>query len=249
MSVVCIIPARGGSKGIPKKNIRDFEGFPLIAWTIVQAIHSSVFTKIIVDTDDKEIAAIAEKFGAEVPYIRPKFLCGDTISSEAVILNSIKTLEEQLNYVPDTVVMLQATSPIRSKTTIPGAYNKFLLSGADSLSVVTEGSHFLWRDSKTPRPMFDINKRQRRQDMVSSDLIFEEHGSMYIFDKKGFQSSKCRLFGNSQIFVADRWEAIDIDNEDDWLFAEMVSKEHGKTIEDAKGSLQRGIEVVVEIVR
>jgi N-acylneuraminate cytidylyltransferase len=218
---MCIIPARGGSKGIPRKNIREFVGYPLVAWTIIQALESSIFTKVIVDTDDEEIAVIAKKFGAEVPYMRPSVLGGDSISTEAVILNSIKTLKE-LGYVADTIVLLQATSPIRSSATIVGAYNKFLLSGADSLCVVTEGGFFLWRDSIAPKPMFDLAKRPRRQDMASSDLVFEEHGSMYIFDREGFQSAECRLFGNLQIYVADRWEAVDIDSEDDWLFAEIV---------------------------
>ena len=222
MSIVCIIPARGGSKGIHKKNIKDFIGYPLVSHTIAHALHSSIFDKVIVDTDDESIAEIAKKYGAEVPYLRPKHLGGDRVSSEDVILNSLVTMERKLNFYPKTVVMLQATSPIRSKETIKRAYKRFVQTNSDSLTVVSERSHFLWKGFDKSKPTFDIKNRKLRQDLSEEDLFFEEHGSMYVFDKKGFQLNKCRLFGNIHIYIANKWEAVDIDNEEDWMLAEMT---------------------------
>ena len=111
--VLAIIPARGGSKGIPRKNIKNFAGYPLIAYSIQAALNSKYVTRTIVSTDDSEIAEVALKFGAEIPFMRPKEYALDTTLDYPVFENVLKTLIETENYLPDIVVQLRPTSPIR----------------------------------------------------------------------------------------------------------------------------------------
>lgn len=113
MEVLGIIPARGGSKGIPGKNIKPLAGKPLIAWTIEAAKHSKLLTRVIVSTDDEEIAATAKKYGAEVPFLRPKELAGDTSHDIEFLTHALDFLKEKESYVPDIVLRLPPTSPLR----------------------------------------------------------------------------------------------------------------------------------------
>ena len=115
MKPICIIPARGGSKGVPKKNIRKIAGKPLIAYTIEQALKSKIFSHVIVSTEDKEIARIAKKYGAEVPFMRPKSLATDTIRIDEVLLHAINELFKQ-KYTFDIMIWRDCTVPfIRNK--------------------------------------------------------------------------------------------------------------------------------------
>jgi N-acylneuraminate cytidylyltransferase len=111
--IMAVIPARGGSKGIPRKNIKNFAGYPLIAYSIQAALNSKYVTRTIVSTDDEEIATVARAFGAEVPFLRPSEFAQDTTLDFPVFENLLKTLQEIENYVPDLVIQLRPTSPIR----------------------------------------------------------------------------------------------------------------------------------------
>jgi N-acylneuraminate cytidylyltransferase len=161
--VLAIIPARGGSKGIPRKNIRSFAGYPLIAWSIAAAKQSALVTRIIVSTDDDEIAAVAREFGAETPFLRPAELAQDKTTDLPVFEHALKFLEEVEEYRPDVVVQLRPTSPIRPRGMVDEAVSILLLhADADCVrGVVPAGQnpHKMWRfdgDNKPMKPLLEV---------------------------------------------------------------------------------------------
>lgn len=132
--VLAIIPARGGSKGIPHKNIRQFAGYPLIAYSIAAGLQASTVTRVIVSTDDEEIAGVAKEFGAEVPFLRPTEFAQDNTLDLPVFTHALNWMRENENYQPDVVVQLRPTSPIRPRNCVDEAI-KLLLSREDADSV------------------------------------------------------------------------------------------------------------------
>lgn len=147
--VLALIPARGGSKGIPRKNIRHFYGAPLIAWSIAAAQQSQTVTRVIVSTDDEEIAAVARAWGAETPFLRPAEFAQDRTTDLPVFAHALKWLAENENYHPDVVVQLRPTSPIRPQGLVDSAVQTLLQhADADSVrGVVPAGQnpHKMWR--------------------------------------------------------------------------------------------------------
>ena len=147
--ILAIIPARGGSKGIPRKNIRDFAGYPLIAWSIAAARQSSMVTRIIVSTDDEEIASTARSFGAETPFLRPAEFAQDQTTDLPVFEHALQWLAEHEKYHPDVVVQLRPTSPIRPRDCVDSAIRILLAHPqADCVrGVVPAGQnpHKMWR--------------------------------------------------------------------------------------------------------
>src|SRR3990172_9517903 len=123
---LALIPARGGSKGIPRKNIRSFAGFPLIAWSIAAAKQASCVTRVIISTDDPEIAAIARDWGAETPFLRPDELAQDNTTDLPVFQHALKFLEEVEGYRPEVIVQLRPTSPIRPRGMVDQAVDILL---------------------------------------------------------------------------------------------------------------------------
>jgi YrbI family 3-deoxy-D-manno-octulosonate 8-phosphate phosphatase len=146
---LAIIPARGGSKGIPRKNIRNFSGYPLIAWSIAVAKQSALVTRVIVSTDDEEIAAVAREFGAETPFLRPAAHAQDNTTDLPVFEHALAWLAEHEGYKPDVVVQLRPTSPIRPRGLVDKAIEILLAHpDADSVrGVVSAGQnpHKMWR--------------------------------------------------------------------------------------------------------
>jgi len=147
--ILAIIPARGGSKGIPRKNIRLFSGHPLIAWSIAAAKQSEMITRVIVSTDDEEIAAVARACGAETPFLRPAEFAEDKTTDLPVFQHALRWLDEHEGYRPDVVVQLRPTSPIRPKGCVDDAV-RILLQHADADSVrgvvpAGQNPHKMWR--------------------------------------------------------------------------------------------------------
>jgi N-acylneuraminate cytidylyltransferase len=134
LEVLAVIPARGGSKGIPRKNIKDFAGYPLIAYSIAAATQSKLVTRTIVSTDDEEIAAVARQYGAETPFLRPAEFAQDNTTDLPVFQHVLSWLKENEGYVPDVVVQLRPTSPVRPLACVDDAVN-MLLSHPDTDSV------------------------------------------------------------------------------------------------------------------
>jgi N-acylneuraminate cytidylyltransferase len=161
--VLAIIPARGGSKGIPRKNIREFAGYPLIAYSIAAGLQAETVTRVIVSTDDEEIAAVARKWGAETPFLRPAEFAQDATTDLPVFQHALTWLAENQNYRPDVVVQLRPTSPVRPVGLVDEAVRKLLACPeADSVrGVVPAGQnpHKMWRidpDSGHMKNLLDV---------------------------------------------------------------------------------------------
>ena len=155
--ILALIPARGGSKGIPRKNIRSFAGYPLIAWSIAAGLQAKSVSRVIVSTDDEEIAAVAREFGAETPFLRPSELAQDRTTDFPVFEHALKWLEEIEGYKPEIVVQLRPTSPIRPTDMVDNAVSILMQHpDADSVrGVVPAGQnpHKMWRFRGYDSPM------------------------------------------------------------------------------------------------
>lgn len=209
---IAIIPARGGSKTIPKKNIIDFCGKPLIAWTIEQALGSKYVREVYVTTDDKDIGAISSEYGAKVIW-RPPHLATDSASSEAALLHAINEIEKH-NRI-DVVIFLQATSPVRESVDIDKAIESFFSKNADSLFSCTKiRDHFIWDKDKANYTSisYDYNTRKPRQDIKPRYL---ENGSFYIFRSEAIKKRRNRLGGKIVIYQMPFWKSFQIDDRDD----------------------------------
>ncbi|MDC1453152.1 acylneuraminate cytidylyltransferase family protein [Porticoccaceae bacterium] len=219
---IAVIPARGGSKGVPKKNLKLLKGKPLIVWTIESAISAKCLDRVIVSTDCKEIAAVAKKAGADVPFLRPSNLSGDTATTESAVLHCIDWLKVNENYVPDNIFLLQATSPIRKTDTIDRAYSKFIEAKVDSLLGVNEFWHFLWQDGIKPKALYDYRNRPRRQDIDKKSIKYRENGSIYITKNSIFMIEKNRISGDICMFIMDEIEGYEIDTLTDFSVVEGI---------------------------
>lgn len=210
MNVAVIIPARGGSKGIPKKNIIDFCGKPLVAWSILQAKNSKGINSVFVSSDSREILAVAHNYGA-IPIKRPNEISGDTASSESTIEHAIKVMDIQ----PDIIVMLQPTSPLRKPDDLSKAINQFRDDKVDSLFSGSVLEDFLiWeKDGKGKFNSFnyDYRSRGRRQDRHPQ---FVENGSFYMFKSEIVKKGN-RLGGKIGVYLMDFWQSFEIDNPED----------------------------------
>ena len=155
--ILALIPARGGSKGIPRKNIRNFAGYPLLAWSIAAAKQSKSVTRIIVSTDDEEIAAIAREWGAETPFLRPAELAHDKTTDLPVFEHALKWMQEMEGYRPEIMVQLRPTSPIRPKSMVDDAI-RILLDHKDADCVrgvvpAAQNPFKMWRFNGEEKPL------------------------------------------------------------------------------------------------
>lgn len=222
--IIAIIPARGGSKGIPRKNIKIFAGKPLIAYTIEVALKSRYLDRIIVSTEDKEIAEISKKYGAEV-IKRPQRLANDFVAKEPVLEHALEHLRRHENYKPDLLVCLQSTSPLRTTADLDKAIRLFLENKVNSVVSVCQVEHsFCWycRIDKYLKPIFGRRfLRQRRQE---SGKVYMPNGAIYIsrpetlFKQESFFGSKILPY----IMPPER--SVDIDTDFDFKVAERIMK-------------------------
>jgi N-acylneuraminate cytidylyltransferase len=222
MPTLAIIPARGASKGIPRKNLVETAGRPLIAWSIRQALQSDRIDRTLVTTDDKEIAAVSRDWGAEAPFLRPAELATDVATTESALFHALDWLEAKEGYVPDRVVLLQPTCPVRKAGSIDDAIRLFINSGADSLVGVREIHPFLWSKPHNARAHYDYLNRPRRQDVLEDERIYEETGCLYMAKTTIMRASGNRLGGRVVLFPMDPFEAVDIDVPSDVILASAV---------------------------
>ena len=231
MKIVAIIPARGGSVGVPLKNIRLLGGKPLINYTIEVAIESGVFDRVIVSTDHKDIAEISKAAGAEVPFERPPDISED-VETELVLQHAVDFLEKT-NYFPDAIALLQPTSPFRKAQTIRDAYKIFINNEAcDSVVAVNnvEGNRPEWmlkidKDKKvipwdTPfhingKPIIKLVARQ------SFPECFKQNGVLYIAKRNLLMDHSLMIGDNAYAVETSEFEALDIDTEVDFKIAEV----------------------------
>lgn len=217
---VAVIPARGGSKGIPRKNLQELAGKPLIVWTIEQALAVDGL-HVVVSTEDQEIADVSRAAGAEV-IERPDELAQDTTPTEPVVEHVIQVLSER-GERPDGVMLLQATSPVRLATTLARAIEQFEDTAVDSLVGVVANPPFLWAgEGAFAVPHWDYKHRRRRQDMTQAELRYRETGSVYVTKPEIYEEEHNRLGGKIGLFVMDSVEGIDIDTLADFEVAEQT---------------------------
>jgi len=220
-NIVAIIPARGGSKGIPRKNIINFCGKPLMAWTIEQAAGSRYVDKVYVTSDNKEILGVAKRYGAEI-IRRPKELSADTSSSEEAILHAVSEIEK--TSAIDAVVFLQATSPLRDSADIDMAVEKFFAENADSLfsaAILEDFCVWGYRNNVLKSITFDHRNRGRRQERTPYYL---ENGSMYVFKPGILRKYNNRLGGKIAMCAMDYWKSCEIDKTEDLEICEYFMR-------------------------
>jgi CMP-N-acetylneuraminic acid synthetase len=225
LKIVAIIPARGGSKGIKKKNLQKVGGKPLIVRAIEASKKSKLVSRIVVSTDDSEISKISKEFGVEV-FGRGKKISNDKATSESVIIDVLQKLKNNENYIPDITVFIQCTSPFTISEDIDGAIKTLIKNNADSVFVGTEFNHFLWSVSQD-NSMVGINhnekiNRKRRQDIQKNYL---EAGSVYVFLTNGFIKNKRRFFGKTLMHLISSIRVFEIDSENELKQANLMSLE------------------------
>lgn len=221
MKTVAIIPARGGSKGIPRKNVKDLCGKPLITHIIQTAMKVGQIDRIIVSTDDKEIANIAKMSGAEVPFMRPKELAQDDTPTLPVLLHAIKYLEDEEGYKPDVVVLLYPTSPLLTSESLSDAIVDVTELGYDSVaSVVDDYKHYwVWRETDYVRVSEDATKNRQY-----AKSILKENGAFYISTRDLLVHENEIVGGKVRFYVMLPEETIDIDTPLDFEIAELMMK-------------------------
>lgn len=221
---VAIIPARGGSKGVPRKNIQRVGGVPLIARAVRAAWAAPGIDVVVVSTDDDEIAAVAEAAGARVVR-RPAALSGDTATSESAILHAIDELERS-GEAAEIVAFLQATSPFIPAGALGTAVADVQAGRADSVFSAHETYGFLWRQTDAGAAAavnHEASHRPRRQDR---EPHFLETGAFYVFRVDGFREAEHRFFGRIRIAEVPEWTAIEIDDPQQLRIARTLAALH-----------------------
>ena len=222
---LCIIPARIGSKRIPKKNIRDFCGKPIIGWSIHTAVESNCFDKIIVSTDSEEIASISEKYGAEVPFIRPKNISDDITGTLPVVNHSIKFVEANFGKV-ELVCCIYATAPFLEPSFLRKGLLKIKENNANFCYSATSFPFPIQRaikitSEKKSKMFFPEFQNTRSQDLEDS---YHDAGQFY-WGRASSWLEKRRIFDDNSIpLLIPRYKVQDIDTEEDWIRAEMMFK-------------------------
>jgi CMP-N,N'-diacetyllegionaminic acid synthase len=219
--VLGIIVARGGSKRLPRKNLMPLNGKPLIAWTIEAGLAANCIDRLVLSTDDAEIASIGKAFGCDVPFIRPAELANDTTSTVDVVLHAIDKIPGYSH-----VVLLQPTSPLRTGVHIDEAFNNMNSSNADScvsVTTVKESPFWMYRiDEKNyMQPIMNEIKISRKQDLPQILIL---NGAIYISKVEDLINSKSLLGERIAPYTMSRDQSIDIDEYSDFLLAEKNLK-------------------------
>ena len=219
--ITAFIPARGGSKTVPGKNIKEFAGKPLIIHSIEYALQSKLIEEVVVSTDNSKITRIANSAGARV-INRPVELSTDTATTESAIHHYLNKFSKK----PDIVVLLKATSPLRPKGSLDKALTHFTNGGYDSLLSISPTHRFFWRvkEDKTSYAEYDYLNRPRRQDMKPEDMRYVENGSLYIFTKEHFEKTENRLGGKIGYVEWPEDYGMEIDTEVDFQCVEKIFK-------------------------
>lgn len=230
LRVLGLVTARGGSKGLPGKNVRDLCGKPLIAWTIDAAKGAQLLDAIVVSTDDPAIAATAKLYGAEVPFMRPDALAGDNASSIDVVLHALDTLAISGREF-DLIVLLEPTSPLRESSDIEHGVSLLLSSGAGSLVSVcqAECTHpaFMYRKCTDHRLVPFLEQQPtglRRQDL---EPLFFLEGTLYVSKVDVLRANRSFYHQDTIAYPVPKWKSLEIDDIDDFLMVEALVKHKG----------------------
>ncbi|OYR69603.1 hypothetical protein DJ79_02640 [Halorubrum ezzemoulense] len=216
--IVSVIPARGGSKAIPKKNVIPFLGQPLISYTIQQSINSKHIDRTYVSTDDDHISEISRKAGAEI-INRPDKLARDTSSTEEALLHAIESIPD----TPEIIVLLQCTSPLRREKDIDEAIQLVTNDCYDSVLSCCEDHSFYWtyENDSAKAVNYDPSERKRRQDL---DRWYQENGSIYVMKREILKEEQCRLGGSIGVHEMPKEMSFEIDTPEDYRIVESLGK-------------------------
>lgn len=228
--VLAVVPARGGSKGLPGKNIRPLSGKPLIAWSIEQALDAQSIDLVVVSTDDQEIAEVASRYGACVPFLRPEHLASDAASSIDVVVHALDHLAQN-GSVFDIVVLLEPTSPLRDSLDIDQAVQRMADSHASAIVSVcrAESSHpaFVFRQSPDghlipfmERPPTGL----RRQEI---EPMFFLDGSIYASEVQALREQRSFYHSNTIAYEVPKWKSFEIDDLEDFQIVEALANYKG----------------------
>ena len=226
-SILAVIPARGGSKGLPRKNLRMLAGKPLIAWTIEEAKKSKYIDRLMLSSEDAEIISVARQWGCEAPFVRPQELATDETPGVEPILHAIDALSEKYDYV----VMLQPTSPLRIAEDIDGCVEMCLGHKAPACVSVTEPSkspYWMYRLDAGDRliPNLDLGFADvRRQDLPR---VYALNGAVYVAETDWLIAHRTFLTQETVAFVMPRERLWDVDTELDLKFCELLLTQAAK---------------------
>jgi len=220
-TVLAIIPARGGSKGVPLKNIRDVGGKPLIAWTIMEGKKSKYIDRLILSSEDERIINVAKKLGCEVPFTRPSSLAQDETPSIDVIVHAVQTIPEKYDYI----VLLQPTSPLRKVTDIDNCIEQCLQKNAKACVSVTEpekSPFWMYKINENGYmiPLVNLNKRTtRRQDLPT---VYALNGAVYVAQWEWLLEARSFLTSDTIPYFMPRDRSFDIDSEIDLIICDFL---------------------------
>ena len=220
--VIAIILARGGSKGIPRKNVLDFAGHPLVAWTVIQAKLSKEVDEVYISSDSDEILEIAEKYGAKI-IKRPAEISGDSAKSEEAIIHALSILGDD----QEMIVMLEPTAPLRKADDIDNCIKMFRNEEWDScFSGALLQDFLLWKKDKNGN-LHSLNydyKNQGPRQLREPDYV--ENGAIFVFKPKIMVNEKNRFGGKIGLFPNNFWQSFEIDDPEDWEFVELIFRKY-----------------------
>jgi CMP-N-acetylneuraminic acid synthetase len=234
--VVCVIPARGGSKGLPGKNVKDLCGKPLIAYSVEHARQSKYIDRVVVSTEDENIAKISLESGAELPFMRPMELAGDSIATVDVLLHAIDWLECKEKYSFNILVLLHVTTPLRSVEDIDNSIALLVEEKADNVFSAVEAH-------KNPYfNMVELNekgyaalvKQGNFTTRQSAPVVYDMNASIYVWWKELLKVKKNIFLDKTKIYVMPKERSVDIDDNLDFKIAEMMMAERKKNKEQCE---------------
>lgn len=220
--ILAIIPARGGSKGVPRKNIREVAGKPLIAWTIEEAKKSKYITKTILSSEDEEIIHIAREYDCDVPFIRPMELAADEASGMVPVLHAISELKDEKF---DYIVLLQPTSPLRTVEDIDGCIKLALKTKNGSVVSVTDPNkspYWMYKldENKNIQPIFETeSKTLRRQELPK---VYTLNGAVYVSTLNQIMQVESFITRDTKGYIMPQERSYDIDNEIDFTICDFL---------------------------
>src|SRR6266850_1324840 len=224
MRFLGLIGARGGSKGIPRKNLIDFGGKPLIYHTLSEAVKSKLLDRVVLTTDDQEIAEFAAALGVEVPFIRPAHLATDTAILSDVIQHSIDWLKTEDNYVPDAILLLQPTSPLRRAQHIDEAVSLYQKENADTVISLSHPQEHPWDMVyfEDGQMRFALDKYSQLTNRQMYKRFYFINGAIYITRLDLFTAHQNFWSGRIVPYYMDTLDSIDIDSEADFVIADCL---------------------------
>jgi N-acylneuraminate cytidylyltransferase len=233
--ILGVIPARGGSKSVPRKNLALLNGKPMFYYTIEAAQQSKKLTHFVVSSEDEEIIRVAQSFGAPAPFVRPAELATDEAPSLPVVQHAVREIESREGVAFDYVVLLQATSPLRNGADIDAALEKLIETGADSVVSVVRVAHhhparmrFIENDLLVQLPMGEQKEMQRRQDLPP---VYIRNGAIFATRRSVVMEQNSMLGKVSRPYVMPESRSANVDTKFDFLVVEVMMQ-HPEKVED-----------------